>query len=68
MSGGVKVFVVRRPELPANFIVVEGKARFAQEIERLLPEFFRCIPALLQGHVLLPRPKLPSLHCLQEIS
>ncbi len=40
MSGGVKVFVVRRPELPANFIVVEGKHGLRREIERLLPEFF----------------------------
>ena len=40
LSCGVKVFVVRRPELPKNFIVVEGKHGLRREIEKLLPEFY----------------------------
>ena len=40
LSRGAKVFVVRRPELPKNFIVVEGKHGLRREIEKLLPEFY----------------------------
>ncbi len=40
MSRGIKVFVVRRPKLPDNFITVEGKHGLRMEIERLIPEFY----------------------------
>lgn len=40
MSSGIKVFVVRRPKLPDNFITVEGKHGLRMEIERLIPEFY----------------------------
>lgn len=40
LEHGVKVFVVRRPKLPENFIVVEGRYGLRREIERLLPEFY----------------------------
>ena len=36
----MKVFVVRRPKLSDNFIVVDGKHGLRREIEKLLPEFF----------------------------
>ena len=37
---GIKVFAVKRPALPSNFITVYGKIGLRREIERLLPEFF----------------------------
>lgn len=37
---GVRVFVVRRPALPENFIVVDGRHGLRREIERLLPDFY----------------------------
>ncbi|MDE6668900.1 MAG: cobalt-precorrin-5B (C(1))-methyltransferase CbiD [Muribaculaceae bacterium] len=37
---GIKVFVVRRPETPVEFITVDGKHGLRREIERLLPEFY----------------------------
>ena len=40
LSRNVKVFVVRRPKLSDNFIVVDGKHGLRREIEKLLPEFF----------------------------
>lgn len=40
LSCGVKVFVVRKPKLPENFIVVDGRHGLRMEIERLLPEFY----------------------------
>lgn len=40
LSYGIKVFVVRRPRLPDNFIIVEGKHGLRMEIERLLPGFY----------------------------
>ena len=39
-SHGIKAFVVRRPDLPENFIVVEGRHGLRREIERLMPEFY----------------------------
>ncbi|MDE6522643.1 MAG: cobalt-precorrin-5B (C(1))-methyltransferase CbiD [Muribaculaceae bacterium] len=39
-SHGIKVFVVKRPKLPDNFIVVEGRHGLRREVERLLPEFY----------------------------
>lgn len=40
LSRGVRVFAVRRPRLPENFIVVEGRHGLRMEIERLAPEFY----------------------------
>lgn len=40
LSRGVKVFVVHRPKLPDNFIVVEGRHGLRREIERLVPDFY----------------------------
>lgn len=40
LSCGIKVFVIRRPKLPKNFIIVEGKHGLRREIEQLLPEFY----------------------------
>ena len=37
---GIKVFVVKRPILSADFIVVDGRHGLRREIERLLPEFY----------------------------
>ena len=37
---GIKVFVVKRPKLSDNFIVVDGRHGLRREIERLLPEFY----------------------------
>lgn len=39
-SHGIKAFVVKRPDLPENFIVVEGRHGLRREIERLMPEFY----------------------------
>ena len=36
----IKVFVVKRPKLSDNFIVVDGRHGLRREIERLLPEFY----------------------------
>ncbi len=38
---GVKLFVVCRPKLPEEFIVVDGRHGLRMEIERLLPEFYK---------------------------
>lgn len=40
LARNVKVFVVRRPKLSDNFIVVDGRHGLRREIERLLPEFY----------------------------
>lgn len=40
LNRGVRVFVVKRPKLPENFIVVDGRHGLRMEIERLLPEFY----------------------------
>ncbi len=37
----IKVFVVARPKLPENFIVVDGRHGLRREIEKLLPEFYQ---------------------------
>ncbi|MDE6548858.1 MAG: cobalt-precorrin-5B (C(1))-methyltransferase CbiD [Muribaculaceae bacterium] len=37
---GIRVFVVKRPILSADFIVVDGRHGLRREIERLLPEFY----------------------------
>lgn len=36
----IKVFIVKRPKLSDNFIVVDGRHGLRREIERLLPEFY----------------------------
>lgn len=36
----LKIYVVRRPKLPEDFIVVEGRHGLRMEIERLLPDFY----------------------------
>ena len=38
---GIMVFVVRRPKLPDDFIVVDGRHGLRREIERLLPDFYQ---------------------------
>ncbi len=38
---GISLFVIRRPKLPEEFIVVEGRHGLRMEIERLLPEFYK---------------------------
>lgn len=40
LDRGVKVFAVRRPKLPADFITVDGPHGLRMEVERLLPEFY----------------------------
>lgn len=40
LSRDLKVFVVRRPKLPEDFIVVYGRHGLRREIERLYPEFY----------------------------
>lgn len=37
---GVRVYVVRRPEMPRSFIIVHGRHGLRREIERLLPDFY----------------------------
>ncbi len=37
----VQLFVLRRPKLPEEFLVVEGRHGLRMEIERLLPEFYK---------------------------
>lgn len=41
LARGMKVFVVRRPKLSDNFIVVDGRHGLRREVERLLPEFYK---------------------------
>lgn len=38
---GIKVYVVKRPELPASFITVDGEFGLRKQIERLLPGYFK---------------------------
>lgn len=38
---GIKLFAVRRPRLPENFIIVEGRHGLRMAVERLLPDFYR---------------------------
>ncbi len=40
LANKVKVFVVRRPKLSDNFIVVDGRHGLRREIEQLYPEFY----------------------------
>lgn len=40
LEAGVKLFIVRRPKLPENFITVEGRHGLRMAIERLLPDFY----------------------------
>ncbi|MCM1218394.1 MAG: cobalt-precorrin-5B (C(1))-methyltransferase CbiD [Lachnospiraceae bacterium] len=39
-ANNVKLFIVRRPKLPDNFIIVDGRHGLRMEIERLLPDFY----------------------------
>ncbi|MDO4335394.1 MAG: cobalt-precorrin-5B (C(1))-methyltransferase CbiD [Bacteroidales bacterium] len=41
LGKGVKVFVVRRPKLPAGFIVITGEYGLRKAIEKTAPGFFR---------------------------
>lgn len=40
LQNNVKPFVIRRPKLPDNFIVVDGRHGLRMQVERLLPEFY----------------------------
>lgn len=40
LAKNVKVFVVRRPELPDSFITVDGRHGLRMAVERHLPEFY----------------------------
>ena len=37
---GIDIFVIRRPKLPENFIVVDGCHGLRFEIERIIPDFY----------------------------
>ena len=37
---GIKVFVVKRPKLSDDFIIVDGRHSLRREVEMLLPEFY----------------------------
>jgi len=40
VARGVAVYVVRRPKLPAGFIIVDGRHGLRREIEAAIPEFY----------------------------
>ena len=46
---GVKVYAVRRPQLPSRFITVYGPVGLRLEIEKILPEFFKLRIGLTTG-------------------
>ncbi|MBD5357613.1 MAG: cobalamin biosynthesis protein CbiD [Bacteroides sp.] len=39
-QAGIKVFVVRRPKLPSDFIIVDGCHGMRREVERIIPDFY----------------------------
>ncbi len=49
LERGINVFVVKRPVLPAEFIVVEGEVTLRRAVERLLPGFFPLRSGLTTG-------------------
>ena len=46
---GINVFVVKRPMLPDDFIIVNGRHGLRREIERVLPEFYPLHTGLTTG-------------------
>lgn len=68
----INVFVVRRPKLPENFIIVDGRHGLRMEVERCLPDFYSlhtgfttgsCATAAAKAALwgLLKREKLPEV-------
>lgn len=49
MSRGIKVFAVKRPQLPAGFIIAEGEVTLRRAVERLMPGFFPLRSGLTTG-------------------
>lgn len=46
---GIRIYALRRPDMPAGFLTVDGEWGLRREVERLLPDFYRLHSGLTTG-------------------
>ena len=49
MKRGMRIFAIKRPELPSNFLIVNGPYGLRRMVEKLLPEFYPLHSGLTTG-------------------